>query len=369
MLIPAATDLGMTLELIPGARVTGTWGYDAQVSGNRVTYYQHTIHNRDYETILVKVFLPRQLTSGTREIGRFSLTYDTVSGDTVGPKSYPITTVFETFEPGLVGVSQPTVLQAHTALRAAEGLKEIGVLNQSIPGDNFEVQALNQVGWQNREVARDEMKQDLIDEERRELQSAVRFKRQRCIDVSLEMKKEIRYVRMLLGTDVLESERTIFEKYVPLFAGQAGVSQPAIDALNADAVLRPMAEDALLSDRLESFTHELTSRLGESQSVMYGAFREATDEPTSFGRHVARVVRQGLSGPRVLTPGSDFLDPLSAAYAEGADAAVYGAIIDMGESVAIFGKHVAVPSGELISIAYTILPRTGAAASMLPPLE
>jgi hypothetical protein len=86
LIVPAARMLRIQLELADGINLKETWGYDYWVDGNVINYRLDSIHNGDYETIMV---IATSRDSITREtvVANLSVSYVTLTGENsnVGP--------------------------------------------------------------------------------------------------------------------------------------------------------------------------------------------------------------------------------------------------------------------------------------------
>ena len=65
MLVPAARELHVRLELPEGVALANTWGYRHEIQGNTVTYYLPTLHNGDYETMFAEIAFAAGFDGGT----------------------------------------------------------------------------------------------------------------------------------------------------------------------------------------------------------------------------------------------------------------------------------------------------------------
>lgn len=73
MLVPAARELQMRLELPEGVELENTWGYQHHIEGNTIHYYLPTLHNGDWETMFAEVSLAPGYDDLT--LGQFYLDY------------------------------------------------------------------------------------------------------------------------------------------------------------------------------------------------------------------------------------------------------------------------------------------------------
>ena len=121
LVVAAARNLRMEIALSEGITYRETWGYSFWVSGNTIHFTQDTLHNGDYETILVEVAAERPLAPGT-VLGNFFISYDDVSG--AGHREGPIPIILGREPGGLMADAR--VREAEGFLVLARGLIEIG---------------------------------------------------------------------------------------------------------------------------------------------------------------------------------------------------------------------------------------------------
>lgn len=80
MVVPSAYNLEMLLRLPYDVQILGTWGYNSRIKGNTITYSHDTLHNGDYETILVHLRIPAGQKAGRQTLAQFSISYDDING-------------------------------------------------------------------------------------------------------------------------------------------------------------------------------------------------------------------------------------------------------------------------------------------------
>jgi len=125
MVAPVARDLNMKLEFLQEVEILDTWGYDNRLKGNTIHYFLPTLHNRDYETILVQIRIPPGESTGERNLALFSLTYNDLKGDKHYSGPYYLESNFVDIESPVVGFSDGKVLLSGTMLHFAQTLKKL----------------------------------------------------------------------------------------------------------------------------------------------------------------------------------------------------------------------------------------------------
>ena len=132
MIVAAATDVEIDVTLGPGVTLDDTWGYQHSLEGDTVRYRMETVHNGDYETILLRLNCPPIAGSQAR-LALVETRFSGASGERV--RLEPIDVVVRPapdVDP-LAGVSTYRVVQSAAMLDFAESLKEIGEIFFSGP--------------------------------------------------------------------------------------------------------------------------------------------------------------------------------------------------------------------------------------------
>ncbi|MDR1901231.1 MAG: VWA domain-containing protein [Treponema sp.] len=128
MAVLVASDVEMDLELMPGAEVLDTWGYQYQINGNKIAYRLTGLHLGDYETILIRYRLPPQGTGNEKRLAGFRLSAKDILGKTIRLPEQTISIGLSDSPVPVDGISSGMVLYSGTMMHFAEALKEIGTL-------------------------------------------------------------------------------------------------------------------------------------------------------------------------------------------------------------------------------------------------
>jgi len=128
MIVPAARNVQLRLLLSPGITMDETWGYRHEIDGPEITYTMPTVHNWDYETILLRLNCPASIPGSVREFGTLTVSYDTLDGGHVDLAPVEISASVSEHDQPLSGVSTYRVIQSSAMLEFAEAMKEIGTI-------------------------------------------------------------------------------------------------------------------------------------------------------------------------------------------------------------------------------------------------
>lgn len=127
MLVPAAREIAVTMELADGITLKETWGHQYAKEGSTIRYYLPTLHNGDYETIFAEL-------AGTRrtgeEIARVTLEYKDLQNLAMKEGPIEIRSNAETVDATLI--ADPRVRQAEGLLFFSRGLIDISNKTKSI---------------------------------------------------------------------------------------------------------------------------------------------------------------------------------------------------------------------------------------------
>ncbi|MEE8440516.1 MAG: FlgO family outer membrane protein [Spirochaetia bacterium] len=126
MAVPVAREMTVTVELADGIRPGWTYGYDHEIAGGRVVYYLPTLHNRDYETMLLSIEIQGPLPEGETELGTVTVAYENLEGERVEIDPIPVSVLTTAQAAPVVGVSTYRVIRSKAMLDFALGLQEIG---------------------------------------------------------------------------------------------------------------------------------------------------------------------------------------------------------------------------------------------------
>ena len=83
LLVPVAREMSDRLDLTEGVRAAWTFGYDHTIDGSAVTYHVPTLHNRDYETMLLAVAIEEPRPIGPASLGTVTVDYTNLGATAV----------------------------------------------------------------------------------------------------------------------------------------------------------------------------------------------------------------------------------------------------------------------------------------------
>jgi Mg-chelatase subunit ChlD len=378
MVVPIAYNLSMELELLEDTELVETWGYDHSTSGSKTSYFLPALHHRDYETILAHVRLPPEPKPGSRRVARFSLEYEDRKGAVHSSGPYFILVEYADSVIASGGISHPIVLRAGTMLHTAQALEEIGFLYYAGQEESGRQSFYSNLSWQSRDVSQSTHLDRVVSSERAEMAASIRAKKQRCLDLSVALKKEIQNTRLRLDEEYFEDELGILEKYIEILGGELGLGQIVISRLLQDLEIHPAEETATRYSQLEDLVSELTLALEgrEEGSIAFFGFAERGEGASSVraaadslalsslrGLRGFELIREGaideaLSSFEVSLP--DLMDN-DVAFEIGsslrADYLVTGSVMALPSTVVVFGKILNTGTGAVESVAQVILPR------------
>ena len=232
MLVPVARNLDMTLEFLQPVEILKTWGYRQQVTGSKIHYAQDTLHHRDYETILVHLRIQPQAAAGTKELARFTIDYEDLSGNKQRSGPYALSVEFVDSEQPLAGFSSGMVLQSGTMMRFAQSLRYIGELYYSCKEEIENINRKKDELW--RQSSSGVSYEDLTSPELTKLEEAVSSKMRRAMDITVNTKKEVTNTRLRLDNAGFDDEIGILEKYIDILGQELEWEQPSVVSSKVD---------------------------------------------------------------------------------------------------------------------------------------
>jgi len=346
MVTPVARDLKMVLELPPGVLVRQTWGYDSSIAGNTVHYYLPTLHLGDYETILVRIYIPRLMKPGPRELARFSVEYRDLKGQirNTGPRILQAETVSGEFP--VTGFSSGMVLQSGTILDFAERLTEIGRLYYSGQDQSMDTSSESQI--------------------------------KRCLDLAVETRKMLENARLRLDHTGFDDEIQVMEDYIRILGRDMELAETDVEAYRNDREIASPVPARSLDEHLKGLFREMTLNLGSEKPgvVAVAGFsmksggsipllpildEMAVTEISRLDRitlvdranldEIIREQKLSLSALMDTTTAIEVGALLSANYI------VTGTVIEMPNTFVIFGRIIDVETAEIESAAQVIMSR------------
>ncbi|HUV08260.1 MAG TPA: FlgO family outer membrane protein, partial [Spirochaetia bacterium] len=332
-----------------------------RISGSKIHYSQDTIHNRDYETILVHYRLLPDQHLGRQDLARFTIDYTALDGTRkqIGPLKVGADFV-DTTSP-VAGFSNGMVLKSGTMLHFAQGLVRIGELYYSCRED------LNQINsGRGTEV------------QVKKIEETVKRKMEQALETTIEAKKELVNARIRLDNEGFDDEIQILDKYIEILGAELQLEQKAVAVYKEDIEQAPADSERSLNTSLENLFREMILDLQLKGTGVVAVSGFAMDNKPSVGLlklldEMALSELTKLENFRVVERGrleavlreqelalSDLMDTSRAIRIGGMLAANYivtGTVIEMASSVVIFGRIVNVETGDVESVAQVIVPK------------
>ena len=361
MLVAAAKDLDMKLEFLQDVEILGTWGYNNQIDGSTIRYSQATLHNRDYETILVHYRVNPSPLLGRQNLARFSLSYTGIDGNRKQAGPFIVDAEFVDSEAPIAGFSSGMVLKSGTMLHFAQSLADIGELYYSCQED------LDRVNYGR-----------VSEVDIPSIEAAVEQKMKQALEMTIETKKELVNAKVRLDNQGFDDEIEILDKYIEILGRDLELEQSYVAGVKRDMEQDPIGPKRSLTEHLENLFREMILDLQLKGSGVVAVSGFAMDNKPSaelltlldemalseIAKIEAFVLVERQKIEAVLTEQelalSDLMDTSQAIQIGELLAANYivtGTVIEMAETVIIFGRIINVESGEVESVAQVIIPK------------
>ncbi|MBT3275565.1 MAG: VWA domain-containing protein [Spirochaetales bacterium] len=386
MVVPALRNLQMNLELPPGYRVLETWGYNNQIDDNSARYTLPTLHHRDYETILVRIATPAGQRAGTSVIGRFSLSYESLSGSahTVGPLE--IKREFTPESTPVSGFSDAMVLRSGTMLHFAEKMRLIGELYYSCKGSIDSVNTQREKIWNETPEAERVVYENITSPEISSLEDSMRMSMGKALDLTVSMKNELENARLRLDDMGFDDEISILDKYINILGKEMRLEENAVADYSASKGVDAVSGGRSLDSHVALLFREMSlSMSGKEPGVIaVSGFTEkdgggcpmldflnelAVLEMSKYDslKVVERSRLDSVISEQKLSL-SSLTDTDTAIQVGNLLSAKYiltGSLIEMPASVVVFGRIINTGSGEIESVAQIVLPKNQEVSAML----
>jgi Ca-activated chloride channel family protein len=360
MLVPGAKDLALNLEFLVPVEILGTWGYNHQISGSKISYSLPTLHTRDYETILVQFrTLPGQQ-PGRRPLVRLATAYSDLMGKRHVLDPLEFEASFVDLDAPVTGFSDGLVLQSGTMLHYARSLIEIGTLYYA---------------------CRDELAQagSLTEKQREEVEADVDRKMQEAVAKTQGMRQELANAKLRLESEAFDDEVGILDKYLEILGRDLSQPPEAIAQAKADLELEPQAEERPVQERLNALFEEISLDLADKKpgTIAVSGFTTRDGKTTGLIAlldemavvAIGKVERMKLTERTRLDvilqeqelALSDLMDTSKAIQIGqflAADYLLTGSVIEMERTVIIFGRIINVQTAEIESVAQVVVPKT-----------
>jgi Mg-chelatase subunit ChlD/TolB-like protein len=333
MVVPIAKDVEMKLEFLQNVEVLATWGYENRIYGNSISYYLSSLHHRDYETILAHIRIPPLRFHGEQDLARFSMEYRDEEGNSHSRGPYYLTVNFVEVDYPVTGFSDAMVLRSGTMLHFSQALKRVGELYYS-------------------------------------------GQTQRALDLTVATKKEVVNTRLRLDDIGFDDEIKILDNYIRIFSGDLAMSDAETTRKVMEEEIAPPVRERSLHEHIENLFREITLDLGSrikgtiaisgfsteegKKSDLVTLLNETALLEVAKHKTVQVVERDRLD--MVLKEQeyalSDLMDTEKAIQV-GKLLTVHhiltGSVIEMPNSVVIFGRIINVETGEIESVAQVIV--------------
>ena len=346
MVVPIAYDLEMKLEFLQDVKILDTWGYDHQIVGRKINYYLPTLHHRDYETILVQFRIAPLNLEGKSNLARFSLKYKDLHGNTRYKGPFYLDVSFVDVDYPVAGFSDAMVLRSGTMLHFAKVLQEIGKSYYGSYGGNA----------------------------------------QYALDLTTDIRKEILNARERLDYIGFDDEIGMLDNYLRIFSGELAKTELDRVRIVEDVEIIPPVRDRSLHDHMENLYREMTldlsSRKTGTIAVSGFSMKDGkTTELTALLDEMAMVEITKLQTLTVIERGrmdmileeqalslSDLMDTgkaIDVGRLLTADHMLTGTVIEMPNSVVIFGRIINVETAEIESAAQVIVAKNREVEALL----
>ncbi len=356
MLVPGAKDLALGLEFLLPVQILGTWGYNNQVSGAKISYSLPTLHTRDYETILVHFrTLPGQ-SPGRRPLARLEVSYSDLAGGRHTLDPFLFEASFVEAEAPVTGFSDGLVLQSGSMLHFARRLVDIGTLYYD------SLDQLQQRGY---------FPSGKIEE---------------AVQKTKDMKWELTNAKLRLDSSAFDDEVAILNNYLDILAKDLKAAPEAGAKAKADVETAPQAAEVPVEERLKALFQEITLDLGEKKAgtIAVSGFTTRDGKTSALVAlldemavvAIGKVERMKLTERQRLDvilkeqelSLSDLMDTSKAiriGQILAADYLLTGSVIETDRTVIIFGRVINVETAEIESVSQIVVPKSAGVKSLL----
>jgi len=337
MVVPLARNLEMTLEFLVDVDVLDTWGYENRRSGDTVHYYQRTLHQGDYETILVHIRIQPQRFTGEMELARFTIRYEDVYGNEFQSGPHIIQANFVDMPFPVTGFTDGMVLSSGTMLHFAQNLKTVG-----------------------------------------ELYYANRSQKnlERAMQLTSNTKKELVNAKMRLDNRGFDEEIKILDKYLEILGQEMQLAKRRIDDIVDDVEIQPLAPKRSLQNHIDNLCAEIALDLqlkARGVVAVCGFAPQGTNAQNitdlvsnmAFAQIVRintiSLVRQELLASTIRQQGftlpdlTDKLNAVAVGRSLAADYIMTGTVMETANTYIIFSRLLNVDSSEVESAAQVIV--------------
>lgn len=264
-IVPVARDIKITLELPDFISDIETWGYKNSIKNNTITYSQPTIHNGDYETILVRCRSKDVKKIGNNRIGSLKVTYKNLSGKDIKPDKQNIEATFKNIKP-VSNISNPYIIKSSTMLKLGETLKEMGTLNEEAEAFRYPVTTYSYIDAENlKDITKDFPHENLLEEQRRIDKLSDKLYKQRLLGLNHYAMLTLFYTSRIFGEELFTDEEEIVSNYFNIL--RYSVNESILEKYYKNNFNERSLSNSMNSD-IVLFTDELLHDIPENANVI-----------------------------------------------------------------------------------------------------
>ena len=358
MVVAAATHVDIDVALGPGVTLDETWGYQHTMVGDSIRYRMETVHNGDYETILLRLNCP-EVPESHHVLATITTSFASRTGQrvTLAPRDVVVSRAIDTHP--LTGASTYRVIQSEAILGFAESLREIG--------DIF---------------YRGRMPRDVSGEEARAALELARTARARLLSAE----------RRVDGIS-FEDQLSILDHYFQTLGEHPEISTEDVQRLARDDSLPDTDSDRTTLGHLANLFNEVGEHLPEARgSVAVAPFilrtnfaypQQFNDGMRAYVQQVATTTLAGQRGIRLIDTDrietelsvmglglddlKDTVHAIEAARQLDTDLIITGTMIEMSESFIVFARVINSDSEEVLAAAQVVMNKESVIDDLLGP--
>lgn len=128
MVMPCARNVELRVYLPEGAYVKGSWGLPDRMAERSVAADLATLHNGDYETLLIEASFPSGAPGAVMETARLEVSYTDLDGEKKSLRPILLSSLLSSGAEPYLGISEPRVLRAAAMRRFGEVMERVGSL-------------------------------------------------------------------------------------------------------------------------------------------------------------------------------------------------------------------------------------------------
>ncbi|MBN2627433.1 MAG: VWA domain-containing protein [Spirochaetales bacterium] len=392
MIVPAARDVTIHVDFPEYVTLEKTWGYDYEISGNRVSFRIPTLHNGDYETILADVLIAGNENAGECEIARISYEYKDLKGESFFGETAPLSAEFIRGNSHVYGISDYRVLQSSTMKFIAQRFQEIGSLyydsQETVNRMNEERSEtldrrddLDQLSDDERQSAFDSITSESI----RGYESSLAEKLSRALELTIDTKIQVANSRAKLDNSGFEDELMILDRYIEILGKEQEYSEEEIRNSQNRREILPDRKDISLNSYVQAMLDELILSMGPdgNSTLAITPFSQGNGARSLFTEYLDRFAQKAfyemgftlverekldeiISEQKLTLTGLVDTDTaISIGNLLSSRYLVTGNVIPMANSVVVFSRVLEVSSGEILAVSQVIIPRSEDLAEMV----